>query len=161
MTGMMNELFQHQAWADAAILQAVRAHSEAAKDEKLRGALHHIVMVQRAFLSLFLARPFDMQKELQAPESFAGLERLYRDSHAEELAFVSTLQEAELTRVIEMPWIQGSRPSLAEALMQVVMHSQNHRGQCLSRLRAIGGNPPTLDFILWLKDRPAPVWPIG
>jgi uncharacterized damage-inducible protein DinB len=161
MIGMINELFKHQAWADAAILQAVRAYPEAGNDEKLRHALHHIVMVQRAFLSLFLGRPFDMQKELQAPESLAGLESLFRDSQAEELAFVSSLQEAELTRVIEMPWIPGSLPSLAEALMQVVMHSQNHRGQCLSRLRTIGGNPPTLDFILWLKDRPAPVWPIG
>jgi uncharacterized damage-inducible protein DinB len=42
--------------------------------------------------------------------------------------------------------------------MQVVMHSQSHRGQCASRLRAAGGQPPTLDFIVWLKDRPAPVW---
>lgn len=160
MIDMINALFKHQAWADAAILQAVRAYPEAGKDEKLHITLHHIVMVQRAFLSLFLGRPFDMQKELQPPESLADLENLFRDSHNEELSFVSTLQDADLARVIEMPWIPGSRPSLAEALMQVVMHSQNHRGQSLSRLRAIGGNPPTLDFILWLKDRPAPQWSI-
>lgn len=101
-----------------------------------------------------------MQKELQTPESPADLERMFHDSHSEELSFVSKLQEADLTRVIEMPWIPDSRPSLAEALIQVVMHSQNHRGQSLSRLRTIGGNPPTLDFILWLKDRPAPKWSI-
>jgi len=159
MIDMINALYKHQAWADAAILQAVRAHPEAEKDEKLPITLHHIVMVQRAFLSLFLVRPFDMQKELQAPESLADLERLFRDSHSEELSFVSKLQQADLTRVIELPWID-SRPTLAEALMQVVMHSQNHRGQSLSRLREIGGNPPTLDFILWLKDRPAPKWSI-
>jgi uncharacterized damage-inducible protein DinB len=156
---MLNALFKHQAWADAAILQTVRARPEAGKDEKLHATLHHIVMVQRAFLSLFLGRPFDMQKELQAPESLDDLERLFRDSHSEELSFVSTLQEADLTRVIEMPWLD-SRPSLAEALMQVVMHSQNHRGQSLSRLRTLGGDPPTLDFIIWLKERPAPKWSI-
>ena len=150
---MMNELYKHQAWADAAILQAVRAHPEAGNDQYLRRTLHHIVMGQRAFLSLFLGRPFDIRKESQTPESLADLVSLFRDSHREELSFVSNLQESELTRVIEMPWIQV-RPSLAEALVQVVMHSQNHRGQCLSRLRTIAGNPPTLDFILWLKDRP-------
>jgi uncharacterized damage-inducible protein DinB len=53
-----------------------------------------------------------------------------------------------------MPWIPGARPTLAEALMQVVMHSQNHRGQCLSRLRELGAAPPTLDFIRWVRDRP-------
>ncbi|MBL8232675.1 MAG: hypothetical protein JNL98_29525 [Bryobacterales bacterium] len=46
---------------------------------------------------------------------------------------------------------QGLNPSLAEAWMQVVMHSQNHRGQCLTRLRELGAKPPTLDYILWLK----------
>ncbi len=159
MLQVIHSLFHHQAWADAAILQAVRAHADAEKDEKLRWTLHHMVMVQRAFLSLFLKRPFDMQKEMQAPESFADLERLFRDSHQEELAFVTGLEAGELTRVIDMPWIEGCRLTVAEALMQVVMHSQNHRGQCLTRLRTIGGTPPTLDFILWLKDRPAPEWP--
>ena len=159
MIDMLNDLFKHQAWADAALLQAVRAHPEAPKDEKLHSTLHHIVMVQRAFLSLFLRRAFDIQKELQAPESLDDLERLFRDSHSEELSFVSTLLEAEVKRVIELAWID-SHPSLAQALMQVVMHSQNHRGQSLSRLRTLGGVPPTLDFILWLKDRPAPKWSI-
>lgn len=158
MIDMINDLFQHQAWADAAILQAVRTTPEAAKDEKIRATLHHMVMVQRAFLSLFLQRTFDIQKEMQAPESLDDLERLFRDTHDEEVSSVSALREADLTRVVEMPWIEGARPSLAQALMQVVMHSQNHRGQCLSRLRAIGGAPPTLDFVLWLTHRSAPVW---
>jgi uncharacterized damage-inducible protein DinB len=75
------------------------------------------------------------------------------------LSFVARLEAGELARRIQMPWIPGSCPSLAEALIQVVMHSQNHRGECLSRLRTLGRNSPTLDYIIWLKDRPAPVWP--
>lgn len=157
MTSMIQSLFRHQAWADAAILRAVRAHAEAAQDERLRWTLHHIVMVQRAFLSFFLERPFDQQAEKQIPESFDDLERLFRDSHSEELSFVDHLEAADLSRTVPLPWIM--HPSLAEALLQVVMHSQNHRGQCLSRLRTLGGNPPTLDFLLWLKDRSEPLWP--
>jgi hypothetical protein len=60
MNGMIQSLFHHRAWADAAILQAVRAHAEAEKDERLRRTLHHTIMVQRIFLSLFLERPFDL-----------------------------------------------------------------------------------------------------
>lgn len=55
--------------------------------------------------------------------------------------------------------ILGSRPTVADGLTQIVMHSQNHRGQCLIRLRENGVKPPTLDYILWAKDRPAPSWP--
>jgi uncharacterized damage-inducible protein DinB len=159
MLEMIRLLFQHQAWADAAVFKAMHAHENAVEDEKLRAALHHIVLVQRFFLALFLKRPFDIPKEQQAPGALADLERLFREAQMEELAYVQKLGETELARIVDMPWIEGSRLTLAQALMQVIMHSQSHRGQCLSRLRAIGGQPPTLDFILWLKDRPAPNWP--
>jgi len=155
MLPMLLDLYQHQAWADAALLKAVNAYVNAWHDEKLRWTLHHTVMVQRAFLHLSTGSAFDMQKELQIPESLADLEQIYRDSHEAEWAFVSALKPQDLGRKIDMPWIPGCHPTLAECLIQVVMHSQNHRGQCLTRLRAIGADAPTLDFIMWVKDRPA------
>ena len=155
MIEMIQSLFRHQQWADTALLQAVHGSVETENDPQLRGTLHHIVNVQRAFLALFLRRPFAMREELTVPESLATVEQHFREAHCEEMSFVSSLRESDLARVIEMPWIPGSRPSLAQALMQVVMHSSNHRGQCLSRLRTLGVTPPTLDFIVWLKDHPA------
>ena len=140
------------------MLAAVRAHPAANDDEKLRQTLHHILVVQRAFVSIFLKRPFDMAAELQPPESLDALAARFRDTHTEELAFVKSLDEPSLARVIDMSWLPGARLTLAQTLMQVLMHSQAHRGQCASRLRAARGEPPTLDFIVWLKDRPAPVW---
>jgi uncharacterized damage-inducible protein DinB len=44
-------------------------------------------------------------------------------------------------------------------LLQVCLHSQGHRAQAAKLLRALGGTPPMLDFILWRVDRPAPPWP--
>jgi uncharacterized damage-inducible protein DinB len=158
MLPLIGELFGHQAWADATMLAVVRAHPAANDDEKLRQTLHHILVVQRAFVSIFLKRPFDMAAELQPPESLDALAARFRDTHTEELAFVKSLDEPSLGRVIETPWLPGARLTLAQTLMQVLMHSQSHRGQCASRLRALGGEPPTLDFIVWLKDRPAPAW---
>ena len=158
---MIHSLVRHQAWADAAVLQAARTHAGAKNDERIRWILHHMVLVQQAFLSVFLERPLDMQKfqkEMQKIPEFHDIERRFQASHAEELAFVSALTEAELGRPIDVPWIPNLRLTLEEGLMQVVMHSQGHRAQCLSRLREIGGTPPTLDFILWIKDRPGPVW---
>jgi uncharacterized damage-inducible protein DinB len=39
------------------------------------------------------------------------------------------------------------------------MHSHFHRGQNATRLRELGGEPPTTDYIFWLwKGRPKPVW---
>ena len=154
---MIRQLFHHQAWADAAILTAVRSHPTAREDEALRKTLHHIVVTQRAFLSLFLERPFDPKTEFQIPADLKDVETLFREAHRDEAAYVDKLEEAGLSRVLELPWI-GGRASTGEALMQVIMHSQSHRGQCAARLRALGGTPPLTDFIIWIKDRPAPAW---
>ena len=82
MIPMIRALFHHQAWADAAILSAVRMHPGASEDQALRRTLHHIVVVQRAFLSLFLKRPFDMEIELRPPASLNDFEVLYREAMA-------------------------------------------------------------------------------
>jgi len=155
---LLQLLFSHQAWADAAILSTVQSHPESLHDEWLRKTLHHIVMVQRIFLSRILVGTFDAAKESQPPESFDELIHLFRATHEEELAFISGISENDLGRRFELPALQN-QPTVAEGLIQVVMHSQSHRGQCLSRLRENGVKPPTLDFILWAKNRPAPMWP--
>jgi uncharacterized damage-inducible protein DinB len=96
--------------------------------------------------------------ESQRPETFDQEIQVYRTAHEEQLAFVTNLTESDLERRFELPVLK-SQPTLAEGLTQVFMHSQNHRGQCLTRLRENGAKPPTLDYILWAKDRPAPAWP--
>jgi uncharacterized damage-inducible protein DinB len=151
-------LFDHLAWADATLLAAVQNCPAARDNEAMRHTLHHIVMVQRAFLAMFLKRPFDMAVESKQPDSLDAFLTSFRETHAEELAFIRTLDDAALSGRFESPWFPDAKLTLGQAMMQVVMHSQSHRGQCLSRLREAGEKPPTLDFILWLKDRPSPNW---
>jgi hypothetical protein len=44
-------------------------------------------------------------------------------------------------------------------LTQATLHSQGHRSQAATKLRAHGGTPPTTDFILWLSEgRPPAQW---
>ena len=90
---MLRELFNHQAWADAAILTAVRSHPAAHEDEALRKTLHHIVVTQRAFLSLFLESPFDPKTEFQIPTGLNDLETLFREAHRDLTAYVSRLNK--------------------------------------------------------------------
>jgi uncharacterized damage-inducible protein DinB len=151
---LLRSLFRHQEWADDALLETVQSHPESLRDQDLYRVLHHIVMVQRVFLCFFQERPFDRAKESQLPESFDQLVQLFRDTHIEELAFVDGLTERELERRFDLAFL-GSRPTVAEGLTQVVMHSQNHRGQCLTKIRENGGKPPTLDYIKWAKNQGA------
>jgi uncharacterized damage-inducible protein DinB len=82
--------------------------------------------------------------------------------------FIEQVEPHRLDATIALPWhgfIERqfgrslSAPTLAETIVQVTTHSGYHRGQVNARLRAIGGEPPLVDYIAWLWfGRPQPAW---
>jgi uncharacterized damage-inducible protein DinB len=154
MLAMLRDLIRHKAFANTKLLIAIRRHQAAAQDDELRSLLHHVLVANRFWLALSLELPFDPEKETPVPESLEAIAALYRTTHSLELNWICRAQQADLARSLETPFLPGRRFSVAQALMQVCLHSQGHRAQCGSRLRLLGGTPPSTDFILWLKDRP-------
>jgi uncharacterized damage-inducible protein DinB len=154
MIELIQSLFAHMAWADTAILKAVATHDGASADDQLRKLLFHVVTVEAFFLSLFQHRAFDMQRWKQAPGAIDEMERQFREAHADAAAYTARLDEAELARTIEfpVPSFKDFRPSVRDALLQVAMHSEHHRAQVAMRLRALGGTPPVVDYIVWVRD---------
>jgi uncharacterized damage-inducible protein DinB len=159
MIDLLRDLSQHKAYANAALLKAIQRHEAAAQDPELRALLHHIILANRFWFSLILGRPFSRDEESRIPESLEAITTRYRETLGEELEWVSQLRESDLARMLETSSLPGHQYSIAQATMQVCMHSHGHRAQCASRLRLLGGKPPAMDFVLWLKDRPAPDWP--
>lgn len=158
MLPMLKDLVLHKEYANASLLKAVRKHEPAAEDPELRKLLHHIILANRYWLFLILELPFAVEEESRLPESLGGITALYRETHEQEGQWIARLHEDDLARALETPFIPGLHCSVAQAIMQVCLHSQGHRAQCASLFRSLGGDPPTLDFILWLKDRPAANW---
>jgi uncharacterized damage-inducible protein DinB len=155
---LLQDLVNHKSHSDAAYLTAIRTHPLAAADPELLKTLHHILLANRFWLSLFLNRAFDLAAESKAAADIDTLAAQYRATQAEELGWISGVTESELQRRVETPFIPGRDFSVAEGLMQVCMHSHAHRAQCAIRLRSLGTVPPATDFVMWLKDRAAPVW---
>jgi uncharacterized damage-inducible protein DinB len=158
MLETFRDLLRHKAWASAALLNAIRRNGTASQDAALRTLLHHIILANRFWLFLSLGRPFALEEESRLPESLAAVAELFRETHDVERGWVSHAGESDLARRLEDPLIPGGRCSVAQAYLQVCMHSQGHRSQCATRLRALGGEPPATDFILWLRDRPSAAW---
>jgi uncharacterized damage-inducible protein DinB len=152
MLSTLRELFEHQEWADGALLQAVKGHPGAAEDEEMRRVLLHIVLVQRFFHSLLAGTAFDRQAESREPASFEELEERFRETHRRERELLKRLAQPDMERMVDLPFGQPFRLAVRQVLTQVVMHGQGHRAQCATRLRQLGGKPPVLDFILWARD---------
>lgn len=167
-TSDLTDLFRHMEWADAAVWTAVLASEVGREDAKVRGYLHHLHVVQRAFLRTWRGEPRD------APypdfDSTAPMLAWVRDYFPEAAAQVETWTDEQVAEPMPVPWASmverriGRPPamsSLADTALQVAMHSQYHRGQVNARLREVGGEPPLVDFIAWVwLGRPKAEWPV-
>jgi uncharacterized damage-inducible protein DinB len=158
MLPTLHDLIHHKGYANASLLKAIRRHEPAAQDPELRKLLHHIILANRFWLRLSLGLPFAVEDESRAPESLEAIAARYRETHDLEMEWLTQVKEPELARVLETPFIPDFSCSVAQAMTQVCLHSHGHRAQCATMLRQLGVAPPNMDFILWLKDRPAPDW---
>ena len=157
MLQMMKDLVEHKGHANAAMLSAIRAHPEASRDPELLELLHHILVSNRFWTLTCLGLPFDRDQEVVPPPTLDALIEKYDATQREEAGWMGRATEAEMARSIDSPLIPGTTCTVAQALMQVCMHSQGHRSQCARMLRRLGGTPPMTDFILWLAGRTAPI----
>ncbi len=160
MLEMLRDLVAHKGHANAALLGAIRQNDAAASDPELSELLHHILIANRFWLLAVCGLPFVFEDESRPSSSFDALIQRYCGTQAQELTWLATATEADLTRVLESPLIPGGRCSVSQALVQVCMHSQGHRAQCAKLFRSHGGVPPVTDFILWVASRPATEWAV-
>lgn len=159
MAAIIDDLVRHKWHSNAALLSAIRQNDAASSDEEVRKLLHHILIANRYWLSRMNQTEFARDVESRSSENIDELISRYRQTEMEEMEWLSEASEEDLDCVLQIPALPGQNISVAEAMLQVTMHSHGHRAQCASRLRSLGGIPPPTDFVLWVKDRPAPSWP--
>jgi uncharacterized damage-inducible protein DinB len=162
MDSLLRDLYGHQAWADTEHWRAIETYPPARDDQVIRNRLHHVHLVQRAFM--WAVSDQKTEFEVSKPEdfeSFDGLKTFARETHDSIDRFLSGVSDARLAENVSIPWSKDPPLTITvgEALTQCAMHSQWHRGQNATRLRDLGGEPPMVDLIVWFwKGRPAAQW---
>lgn len=161
MLETFRDLVAHKGHANAAILSAVGAKGAAEADRELNALLHHVLLANRFWMLAILRLPFVAEHESCPSRSFGELVQRFSNTQAQESTWLATAAEADLSRVLRDPLIPGGQCTVAEALLQVCMHSHGHRAQMAKRLRECGVVLPTTDLINWLTSRPAAAWPLS
>ncbi|MFN8003908.1 MAG: DinB family protein [Acidobacteriota bacterium] len=164
---LLQELFRHMEWADALVWNAVLTTEGARTDAKIQEYLQHVHTVQQAFFTLWRAEPLTGQFPTfaDAASLMTWGQSYYGDVHA----YLAQLTPEAAAKPLSPPWAAmiekrlGRPPgatTIAETALQVVLHTTYHRGQINARLRALGADPPLVDYIAWLwQERPAATWP--
>lgn len=158
MLQMLRDLVDHKGHANAALLNAIRQNAAAASDAELWQLLHHILLANRFWLLSVLGLPFVLEDESRGAPSFDALVQRYARTQSQEVAWLDTATATDLERTLKSSLIPNAECSVAQAFMQICMHSHGHRAQAAKLLRRHGGTPPTSDFILWLAERPRAEW---
>lgn len=159
-------LLTHMEWADARTWRVARGLPAAQTDERMRWLLHHLHLVQSVYLQAWRGDPF-VVSELASYPDLQAIEAWARPFYPSAAAFAGSLDDAQLGKVMDYPWTDlimkqfGSvvPSTLSESAWQVFSHTTYHRGQVATRLRELGGEPPLVDFLVWVwGGKPAPDW---
>lgn len=145
-------LLDHLAWADArarATILALDAHAP----ERVRATrlYAHLAAAAHVWLS---------RLEGRAPAHAVWPELALDEATALAVESMSGLRaiadgdDAGLARAIEYRTSGGAafRSTVAEMLLQVVLHGSHHRGQIAMLAREGGGEPAATDFIVFARD---------
>jgi uncharacterized damage-inducible protein DinB len=159
MLAFLRDLMAHAEWANAVFFHAWDK-SPARDHEELRRRLDHLIGVQVGFLHILRGEAPGGPKD-GPPRTFDDLKTRAQTCHFGLKEFAASLAPESLSRTVRIPWFPDPACiiTVSEAMVQVAMHSQHHRGQCMTRLKDFGGEPKDVDWIIWLwKQKPPARW---
>lgn len=159
MLQLLRDLVDHKGHANLALLQSIRQNAVAASEPEVLDLLHHILLANRFWLLSVLGQPFVYEEESRRAPSFDALVDRYARTQSEEAAWLDAATEGDLERTMTGALIPGGACSIAQAFIQVCLHSHGHRAQAAKLLRRHGGTPPVTDFIAWVPTRQRAQWP--
>lgn len=141
-------LVAHMKWADHQVLTALRARST---PEALRW-FAHVLAAERVWLLRLRGENSSGQK-VWPVLTLDECEKTARENATQFDTLVAKLDEPELSRSVTYVNTAGRTftNSVADILLQVMVHGAHHRGQIASSLRTAGGTPPALDYIRFVR----------
>jgi uncharacterized damage-inducible protein DinB len=153
MSDHISRLFAHMGWADEKVLEALR---EARAPAPQTFALYcHLLGAEHVWLSRIRDEPakFAIWPSLTLDEC-ADLASRNRED------FAMLGDEVNTTGVDRDITYRNSAgleftSNLEDILLHVVLHGSYHRGQIAMALRAGGDNPPSTDYIAFVRGVPA------
>src|SRR5512140_1843430 len=110
---MLQALFAHMEWADAAICRAVMSSEPARADRNLRERLHHLHLVQHAFLSVWRGAPFVPRAagSFDVPQLFEWAGAYYHELGQ----FLASFDRTRLDEPMPMPWASRAAERMGRA----------------------------------------------
>lgn len=156
----IHDLIAYTEWATALLVGALRRIPDAARrrhDASAFGSLHgtftHLIAAEWIWMERWQGRPAPAPPSWVGEASFDELVAQLASVEDARRTWLRGLSEADLARPITYRTFAGveSANPIGELVRHVVNHGTYHRGQISMRIRQLGDQPPTTDYIAWLR----------
>lgn len=154
------DLFAYSEWANAAVLDAAAARSEADWTRDLGGSfptlqsvLEHIAGAEWVWMRRWAGDAPTAFPEWTGTTTPASLRAVFGDVARERRTWLGGLTAAELAASRPYTLLDGTAGAapLDVQTHHVVNHSTFHRGQAVAMLRRLGTVPPQTDLVVWAR----------
>ena len=154
----------YNAWCNERLYDAASALGDAdyrtdrgAFFKSVHGTLNHLLVADRIWMQRFTGTG-SVPDRLDAIlyDDLAGLRAARRDEDARIVHYIDSLTDADLAGVISYRTVtqpMDVEQELAPALDHFFNHQTHHRGQVHCLLTAITGDAPSLDLVLFQRER--------
>jgi uncharacterized damage-inducible protein DinB len=164
--GLARTLIDYNEWASDRVLRAADRLPDEDFSRTLPGAGHgsifgqlrHIAWVQLNYLTGLQGGGGDLAAIAEVVkasgvdfESRAGIREAFERGHKGLRDFADGLT---VERWAEAQWTWPGKLPLGMYVMQLLLHSQHHRGETAALLTELGYSPGDLDFIFFAFERP-------
>lgn len=155
------ELFQYTDWANRLVWDcAMKTTLEdfLKENDYSRGSIFeqllHTLNVERWWIGYLATRELTLieDNEREAYKDRDKLRQLWDETNENNMAYMQSLDDAELGRKVRVTWWDEVDPDItvAQALTQVANHSTDHRAQTMAVLHMLGYEGVGQDFLEFL-----------
>jgi uncharacterized damage-inducible protein DinB len=149
----LSKLLDHLVWADARVLDSLRAMTH--PDQRALDLYAHVLGTEHVWLSRILERA---PREKIWPElTVERATELAAENAASLRSFFESLSADQLQRKVSYKNSVGLafESTIEDMLLHVVLHGCYHRGQVALVVRGAGAEPAPTDYIAWVRGVPA------
>jgi uncharacterized damage-inducible protein DinB len=145
-SGFLQSLFEHKAWCDRNLLEAMRAASDRPLEPRVwleaLFTLDHIVRVDEIFKSrLAGTQPIHQSSVANAMPDLQAIADRVAAVDAWYITYAAALSSSELTEIVEFEFADDGargRMSRGDILGHIITHGASHRGAIGKMLERIG-----------------------
>lgn len=157
-------LYEHNAWANCIILDRAATLSEAdyfadapgISFGSLHTTLNHILDGEWSWFCRMRGEPMSVWQFDTDEPNLEALRSRWRKEEAANLAYLATLSEADVEATLRYEHNSGVWDELPywQALLHVLTHSIQFRGEAAVRLTQLGASPGHLDLNNYIDEHP-------